>query len=212
VSTWVIVPIKPLNRSKSRLAPVLDIKQRESLSREMLERTLMTLNKVKIIAGVMVVSRDTGALSLAREYGVQTLQESGAPELNASLTRATQVVGGWGAGGVLVLSSDIPLMRTSDIEGMLRLGTNGSAVVAAPDRRGEGTNALLVRPPGLIPYRFGDGSLEKHLSEARAAGVAASVYESKTLGLDVDIPADLDLYREMLVEREIREPAWLTSL
>lgn len=212
MSTWVIVPIKPLNRSKSRLAPVLDIKQRESLSREMLERTLMTLNKVKIIAGVMVVSRDTGALSLAREYGVQTLQESGTPELNASLTRATQVVGGWGAGGVLVLASDIPLMRTSDIEGMLKLGTNGPAVVIAADRHGTGTNALLIRPPGLIPYRFGEDSLEKHLAEARATGVEAHVYESQTLGLDVDIPADLDLYREMLAEREMREPAWLVSL
>jgi 2-phospho-L-lactate guanylyltransferase len=84
--------------------------------------------------------------------------------------------------------------------------------VVAPDRRGTGTNALLVRPPGLIPYRFGENSLDKHLEEAEAAGAEAHVYESDTLGLDVDIPADLDLYREMLVEREIREPGWLVSL
>jgi 2-phospho-L-lactate guanylyltransferase len=111
-----------------------------------------------------------------------------------------------------VLSSDIPLMRVSDIEGMLELGADGPAVVVAADRRREGTNALLVRPPSLIPYRFGNGSLEKHLAEAHAVGAVANIYESQTLGLDVDIPADLDLYREMLVEREMREPNWLVSL
>jgi 2-phospho-L-lactate guanylyltransferase len=212
VSVWAIVPIKPLNRSKSRLSSVLDIKQRESLSRQMLQRTLDTLTEVEGIGGIMVVSRDAGALSLARGYGVQTLQESGAPELNASLTRTTQVVGTFNASGVLVLASDIPLFQPADIEAMVALAAETPAVVIAADRRREGTNALLVKPPGAIPYRFGIGSLKKHSDEAEAAGAALHIYESPTLGLDVDIPDDLDLYREMLVEREMREPAWLTSL
>lgn len=212
MSVWAIVPIKPLNRSKSRLSSVLDIKQRESLSRQMLQRTLDTLTEVVGIGGIMVVSRDAGALSLARGYGVQTLQETGAPELNASLTRATQVVGTFNASGVLVLASDIPLFQPDDIEAMVALAAETPAVVIAADRRREGTNALLVKPPGVIPYRFGIGSLNKHSDEADAIGAALHIYESPTLGLDVDIPDDLDLYREMLVEREMREPAWLASL
>ncbi len=209
MSIWVIVPIKPLNRSKSRLAEVLDIKQRESLSREMLERTLDTLSKVQGIGGVIVVSRDTGALSLARRFHVQTLQESGAPELNASLTAATRVVASWNASGVLILASDIPLVQAGDIEAMLGLGKPPPVVVIATDRRREGTNAMLVRPPGLITYRFGEGSLNKHVAEAKAAGAEVHIYESTTVGLDVDIPADLDLYREMLVEHDLSQQAWL---
>ncbi len=212
MSIWIIIPVKPLHRSKSRLSTVLDMKQREALSREMLEHTLLTLGQVTGIGGVIVVSRDTGALSLARRYNAQTLQESGSPELNASLTAATRVVASWNASAVLLLASDIPLLQPGDIEQMIGLAKRPPVVVIGADRRHEGTNALLVRPPGLIPYRFGEGSLNKHAAEARAAGAEVHIYESATLGLDVDIAADLDLYREMLIERELSEAAWLTHL
>ena len=208
---WAIVPVKPLNRSKSRLSPVLSIKQRETLSRDMLERTLRLLQQVKGFGGIMVVSRDTYALSLARKLDVQTLQESGTPDLNNSLTRATQVVSTWNAGGVLILASDIPLIQVDDLERMIGLADSAKSVVIAPDRRGTGTNALLVRPPGLITYHFGVESFPRHHSEAEAAEASLHVYRSPTVGLDVDTPADLDLYREMLVEQEMNEPAWLAS-
>lgn len=209
---WAIVPVKPLNRSKSRLSPVLSIKQRETLSKEMLERTLMTLKQVKSIRGIVVISRDTAALAFARQLEVQTLQESGAPELNDSLTRATQVVSSWNAGGVLVVASDIPLMQPDDIEKMVEMASSAPVVVIAADRRREGTNALLVCPPSMIPYRFGEGSFQLHIQEARAAGIEVRIHDSPTLALDVDVPADLDLYREMLLQREMEEPAWLASV
>ncbi len=206
---WAIIPVKPLNRSKSRLAPVLDIKQREALSREMLEQTLVTLKKAKSIGGILVVSRDSAALALARRYDAQTLQESGAPELNASLTRATKVISTWNASGALVLASDIPLMQVDDIEAMIALAKYPPVVVIAPDRRHVGTNGLLMCPPALFPYAFGEDSFSRHTAKAQEAGAEVHVYESLTMGLDVDLPADLDLYREMLMERNLNEPAWL---
>jgi 2-phospho-L-lactate guanylyltransferase len=205
---WAIVPLKPLNRSKSRLAPVLDIEQREALSREMFVRTLKTLKQVKHIAGILVVSRDTAALALARSFDVQTLQESGAPELNASLTRATQAVLDLNANGVLIVASDIPLLQANDMEAMLELATATPVTVIATDRRQDGTNAMLVRPPGLFPYTYGTGSCQKHIAAAKEAGAEIHLYESPTLALDVDIPADLDLYRERLMAYEVSEPAW----
>lgn len=212
MSIWAIVPLKPLKRAKSRLSSVLDNDQRATLSQQIFERTLVTLKEVQGIGGILVVSRDTEALSLARRYDVQTVQESGAPELNDALTRATEVVRAWNAQGVLIVASDIPLMQTSDIENMLEMATDPPAVVIAPDRRQEGTNALLVRPPGFIPYRFGASSFRKHREEAEAAGAVVRVYQSATLGLDLDVPDDLDLYREALVQRKQNEPAWLGSL
>jgi len=212
VNIWAIVPVKPFNRSKSRLAPVLSSKQRAILSRQMLEQTLQTLRQVDEISGVLVVSRDTAALSLARRYDAQTVQESGSPELNDALTRATQaVVATWKARGVLILASDIPLMRVQDVKEMLALAAVPPAVVLATDRRQDGTNALLIRPAGLITYSYGARSFHRHLEAARMAGVEPQVYDSPTLALDVDIPADLDLYREMLIERELGQPAWLGS-
>jgi 2-phospho-L-lactate guanylyltransferase len=211
LNIWAIVPVKPLNRAKSRLAPVLTAEQRETLSLQMLETTLQTLKKVEGIKGVLVISRDSAALAFARKLDVYTVSESGAPELNNALTRATQVVSTWHARGVLVLASDIPLMRVEDIEGMLALAPHDPAVVVAPNRLEDGTNALLIRPPGLIPYRFGENSLENHLAEAHQAGASVRIYRSPTLSLDVDTPPDLELYRESLGKQEINQPAGLES-
>jgi 2-phospho-L-lactate guanylyltransferase len=121
VTIWAIVPVKPLNRSKSRLSPVLTGKQRETLSKQMLELTLKTLKQVEAISGILVISRDTAALSLARRFKVQTVQESGTPELNDALARATNVVMSWNAKACLVLASDIPLMTPQDIEALVQL-------------------------------------------------------------------------------------------
>lgn len=212
MNIWAIVPSKPLKRSKSRLSSVLTSQQRENLSREMLSHTLVTLSKAQGIAGTLLVSRDTAALSMARRMGVQTLTESGSPELNASLERATRFVATWKASGVLIVASDIPLLRPDDVEEMLALTNKHPVVVVAPDRRGTGTNAMLVRPPGLFPYRFGENSFARHCSEGESAGARVYIYQSPTVGLDVDIPADLDLYRELLAENSTNESIWHASM
>ena len=178
----------------------------------MLAHTLTVLQQVKRIAGVLVVSRDSAALSQARQYGAQTVQESGSPKLNEALTRATQVVATWNAEGVLVLPADLPLLCVEDIEGMLALGTYAPTVVIAPDRHGTGTNALLLRPPRVIKYGFGEGSCQKHQEYANEIGAELHIYQSPTLALDVDTPADLDMYREELLERDLGEPVWLGGM
>lgn len=213
MTIWAIVPVKPLNRSKSRLSPVLTGKQRETLSKQMLELTLKTLKQVEAISGVLVISRDTAALSLARRFKVQTVQESGTPELNDALARATNVVMSWNAKACLVLASDIPLMTPQDIEALIQFSTQQTeGIVVATDRRQDGTNALLIKPPGLIPYRYGEHSFKRHIEEAKAIGTSIHVYESPTLALDVDMPEDLDTYRKIINERKLKELAWLATL
>ena len=212
MTTWAIVPVKPFNRSKSRLSSILDTRQRESLSRKMLEQTLLTLKKADKISGILVISRDTKALAFARQLDVQTVQESGTPALNDALTRATKVVASWNADSVLVLAADIPLMTLDDLNGMLALATEPEVVVIASDRHDDGTNALLVRPPALIPYRFGTHSFQHHMAEALEVGAPLRVYESPTLGLDVDIPDDFELYKGILAQRKLNELSWLGSL
>jgi 2-phospho-L-lactate guanylyltransferase len=209
VNIWAIVPLKPLSRTKSRLSPVLSQAQREKLSEQIFVNTLITLKKVKGIGGVLVVSRDSAALALARQYEVQTVQESGAPELNDALTRATEAVRLWNAQGVLIVPADIPLLRVRDFEAMLELSSGGPEIVIAPDRHGQGTNALLVRPPSLIPYRYGRASFPRHIAEAEAVGAAVQVYRSFSLGLDLDTPLDLEAYREAMSQHPIGELAWL---
>ncbi|NDJ53659.1 MAG: 2-phospho-L-lactate guanylyltransferase [Chloroflexi bacterium] len=204
--------MKPFNRAKSRLASVLDSEQRERFSRNMMEQTLRTALAANGINGVLVISRDSAALALARRYSVQTVQESGAPELNRALTRASQFALSQGAEAVLVLASDIPMMRVKDIESILALGKYPDVIVLATDRRDDGTNALLMRPPGIIAFRYGVGSFHKHQEEARKRDIKIQIYASDTIALDVDIPADLDLYREMITMQGVSDAAWLGVL
>jgi 2-phospho-L-lactate guanylyltransferase len=198
MSIWAIIPVKPLYRAKTRLSSVLAPAQRQELAETMLRHVLQVVTQVPQIIGTLVVSRDGRALSIAREYGARTVQESGTPELNSALMRATQVVGRWRGNGVLVLPADLPLIAEADLVGMLELAQHNPSIVIATDDNEDGTNAMLIRPPGLIPYAYGTGSFHRHVELARKAGADVQVYQSKRLALDIDVPADLEAYERLV--------------
>ena len=197
MNIWAIVPVKPFIRAKSRLAKVLQPHEREALAEKMFRHSLEVLVSVRPVAGVLVISRDTKALHIARDYGVHTVQESGTPELNAALLRASQVVGSQGADGVLVLPADVPMVTTEDIEQILHLGRYNTTVVLAPDAQDEGTNAMLCNPPGYIPFSYGPGSFHRHMILAEEAGATVKIYRSERLSLDIDTPPDLDQFHNL---------------
>ncbi len=196
MSIWAIVPVKPLRLAKSRLASVLTPEQRQRFAETMLRHVLQVLNDVPQITGTLVISRDNRALALARDYGAKTVQESGAPELNAALMRATQIIGSWGSEAVLILPADLPLIETSDVTGIIKAGDRFPSVVLSTDRNTDGTNALFIRPPGLIEYTYGEGSFRRHAMQARDVGAHVKVYESQRLLQDIDLPEDIaNFYR-----------------
>lgn len=204
MNVWAVVPVKPLNRAKSRLSDELSPERREGLAARLLEHTVSTLVPLRQIKGVLVISRDTKALSLVRDLGAQTVQESGTPELNNALYRATQVLRARGADAVLVVPADLPLLTEDDVCEMVHLGRYSNSVVIAPDYLGQGTNLLLVRPPGIIPYSFGENSFENHKRLAHEANATVMIYHSDRVALDIDTPEDL--YRYIELANQLGEP------
>jgi len=198
MTLWAIVPVKPLRRGKSRLADVLTQDERADLNRQLLTHTLETLTAIPELEHVLVVSRDQAALALARDYGARTVQESGAPQLNVALARATIVAKNYATRGVLIVPADLPLISSEDVYAMLDLLGEPPVVVVAPDRRHEGTNALLVCPIGLIEYDFGPGSFQRHCERALRAGARLEICELPSLALDMDLPADLQMVSDTL--------------
>jgi 2-phospho-L-lactate guanylyltransferase len=196
MSLWAIVPVKPLRRGKTRLAGVLSEDEREMLNLSLLGHTMMVLRQVSEINQILVVSSDTAVLALAREKGARTVMEDGNPGLNTALRRATKVAQVYAAQGVLILPSDLPLLTKEDVEEIIRLADPSPVVVIAPDRRNEGTNALLVKPTGLIDYQFGDNSFSKHTEQANKLHINLKVITSPTLGLDLDFPEDLEMLQK----------------
>jgi 2-phospho-L-lactate guanylyltransferase len=202
MSLWAIVPVKPLRRGKSRLSSVLSEDERTFLNFTLLGKTLRTLTSVKEIDQTLVISRDPAALTLAREFGARTLQEDSTSELNLALQRATVVASMYAAQSVLIFPADLPLISPEAVQALIQRADKPPMIVIAPDRRMEGTNALLINPVGLINYRFGPNSFERHIEQARKYNVRIEVFEDISLGLDLDVPEDLDLLREMEAAQE----------
>jgi 2-phospho-L-lactate guanylyltransferase len=192
--TWVVVPLRGLEDAKSRLGGQLDAEERLDLVTGLLEQTLAAALDTPGVDQVLLVSPDPAALEMGRELGAVTLRDAGAG-LNAALTSAAEHAVLNGAGTLLVLPADLPRVTPEAIATLI--GAAGPSrddgrgtVVLVPDRHGAGTNALLLRPPGIIPFAFGRGSRERHVAAARAAGATFEEL-SGDLTLDVDTPDDL---------------------
>ena len=193
MTIWAIVPVKPFNLGKSRLAGTISESDRINLNTRLLVNTLTTLSEISEISQVLVVSRDSNVLSISRDLGAKTVLENGSPRLNTALTRATVFAQLHAIYGVLVLPADLPLLSKNDILSLIEAASNPPVVVISPDRRKDGTNALLISPAGLIEYDFGPNSFERHCHHARLAGARLEIVNLPSLAFDLDIPEDLQL-------------------
>ena len=98
---------------------------------------------------------------------------------------------------MLILPADLPLLTPRDVQEIISHADEPPVVVIAPDRRQEGTNALLVSPAGLIDYTYGRNSFKRHCDRAARSGARLEICEIPGVALDLDIPDDLELLRRM---------------
>lgn len=189
-SLVVVVPVKPLAESKSRLAGVLAENERVALTRKLLERTLLKLTRARGITRVVVISRDENVLKLARKFGAWSVLETNA-NLNDALEQARRVCLANGARAVLVLPADLPKLRVRDIEKIIALGEPPPRVVIAPAARDGGTNALLLNPAHDFVFQFGENSFDAHVAQVIDSTYQVEIYNSDTVAFDLDMPEDL---------------------
>src|SRR6185437_14625384 len=78
-----------------------------------------------------------------------------------------------GAGAVLLLSSDLPLVTQKAVRDLLQAAARVAppAAVAVPALGRGGTNALYLNPPDAITLHFGADSLEAFRRESETKGV-----------------------------------------
>lgn len=170
--------------AKSRLAPALAPAARARLAWAMFEDVLDAACAAGA-ARVLVVS-DSLAIRFAAEARGAAALAARARGTNAAAeaARATLAAGGRGA---LILHADLPCVRPADVAALLR--RRGIAIV--PDRRGTGTNALLLPAGTALRPSFGPDSFPRHLAAARATGEPWHTLVVPRLALDIDTPADL---------------------
>jgi 2-phospho-L-lactate guanylyltransferase len=190
-----VVPVRSLSSGKSRLGEPLDAEERADLVLALLRRTVEQALAATRLAGVVVVSEDADVLQQARAMGAASLLQE-RPGLNEGLAEA-RAAADPEATAIMVLPADLPSIVASAIDELAeaaetaqRAAPDRPVVALVPDRHGTGTNALLVAPPDVIPFRFGAGSRVAHCSAARAAG-ASYVELAGPLTFDLDTTEDL---------------------
>jgi 2-phospho-L-lactate/phosphoenolpyruvate guanylyltransferase len=187
---FAIVPMKELDRAKSRLATRLNGLERRSLALEMFTHVVRTLKQQAVIAEVLVVSRDLDILQVAVHLGARPLFDE-ASDLNGALEQARSVAREAGAGALLVAHGDLPLLAEADVLTMVQALADGNDLVLAPDAAEQGTNAMGVMIDAPFAFQFEGQSFPRHLAAAAWNELLVSVVRSPTLALDVDTPLSL---------------------
>ncbi len=192
MTTWAIIPVKPLRESKRRLSHMLSADERADLILTFLDNLLLMLNATPGIDRILVVSGDPLVTTLAEKYGALVLNEPTPTGLNTAVARGMAYAAGQGAPSVLILPADLPFARDEDIDAMLRsLDIVGRPLLAVcGDETDQGTNALLLAPPGDFTFRYGPGSFRAHLAEAAAQGRAIYTINAPGLRFDLDTEND----------------------
>lgn len=189
---FLLIPVKRLNRAKSRLSSLLTPDEREALAAAMLTDVLRAASGSKSADRAVVVTNDDRAASLAEVFGLEVMMEHEQHGESASVDAASERLIEMGASEVLRIPGDVPLVTADDLD--LLLSKNKSAapfIAAVPSRDGLGTNALLRNPPNVIGSQFGLESFEKHRQAAWNKKVPFEIYELPRIAHDIDGPDDL---------------------
>jgi 2-phospho-L-lactate guanylyltransferase len=187
---WAVVVARTGPTAKRRLSGSLSPAQRSGLAQRMLESVLRACTAAEL-AGTVVVTDSAAGFRRAQAIGALVLPDPAAG-LNAAVALGLDAVAQQAPGtAALVLPGDVPLVEPQDLLAIVDAAADHQrVVVVVPDAAGRGTNALLLRPPQLIPPSFGEPSCERHLSAARRRGVAIRL-EVPRLAVDIDDEARL---------------------
>ena len=185
-----IVPLNVLRKSKARLSRILTPAEREQLSVAMLKDVLSALKKSRRVHSTIVVSADKSAREIARSLGADFLWEGKRRGLNKGLRLAVRKSERSGASTVLMIHSDLPLLKSREIDKFLAQ-SEGYSVALTPSKDGSGTNALFTNPPRVIQPVFGKNSFRRHLALAKQRKAPSRVLRFRGIGFDIDTPSDL---------------------
>jgi 2-phospho-L-lactate guanylyltransferase len=195
-----LVPLKRLDYAKTRLASVLDPPTRRRVMHALLDHTLDQVRAAPSIRSVTLVSSDPEAEAIAVLHGVAHFDDRGAAWNDALAAAMAAAVT---AEGIVIVSADVPLLTTDDIEAFVAvLPERGAAIARATDA---GTNAVAMRPRGAMATCFGvKGSAARHAELAAAAGLVAVIVDIEGLAHDLDTASDLEEVLRRALSPEVR--------
>jgi len=187
----LVVPVKRLERAKSRLVGAADggIGDRRAHADLVVALALDTITAAAAADGVgdvVVVTSDPMLTAVLRTEGIRCVPEA-EPGLNEAYRHGATMLGRH----VGALQADLPALRTAELAAAIAAADGKRAFV--PDRQGTGTTLLIAAAGEPLDPRFGVGSAQAH----RASGAVELIGDWPSLRCDVDTEADLSVAAEL---------------
>ena len=163
----------------------------------MLEDVLEAVSAVRELAGVLVVTVDPVATSLASRYGARIVTDGARDGHTGAVTAAARLLVREGGAGMMTMPGDIPRLSSAEIAATLAAHGAAPAFTIVPAHDDLGSNTIVCSPPNAVPLRFGEDSFYPHLDAARAHGIEPLVVRHPGIGMDIDNPVDLVTFLRM---------------
>ena len=182
----VVVPVRRLDAAKTRLSPLLTPAERGVVALAM-ARDVIAACAAQPDWRTWVVSADPAVLAAADRAGAHPVPEE-ATGLRTAVGQAERRARALGVSELAVVLADLPWITPSALRRALE---PADAVVGVRARSDGGTNALVRRPPTVVPALFGRASFARHQEAAARAGRTLRRVESEELAFDLDRPDDV---------------------
>jgi 2-phospho-L-lactate guanylyltransferase len=186
----VIIPVKPLDQAKSRLAPHLDPQQRKRLTFNLLREALRATQEASL--ETWVVATDDAVRRLAAAHAALWKTDPG-PDLNTTLHLIFRAA--WDTHKApLFLPGDLPYVKKRDLDMLISSSPHLNTAVLVPAQRSGGTNAIFLPQPTAFQFMMGKASFRKHVAQAASIPLPFTINYSLGLTLDLDTWEDAQEY------------------
>jgi 2-phospho-L-lactate guanylyltransferase len=206
---WAVVPVKEFEGAKRRLSSCLSPEERCTLATVMLEDVLDAVSAVRELAGLLVVTVDPVATSLAARYGARIVTEAAREGHTGAVAAAQRLLAREGHAGMMTLPGDIPRLSSAEIAATLEAHGAAPAFTIVPAHDDLGSNTVICSPPDIVPLRFGENSFYPHLDAVRGRGIDPLIVRQPGIGMDIDNPVDLVSFLKMSPRIPTRTLAFL---
>ena len=184
--TLALVPMKDLGEAKQRLSTLLNEPERSGLVYAMLRDVITALRAATNVDEIAIVAHDRGYL----DFGVDFVEEAVNEGYNEAVAHALSRPPLTARDALLVLPGDVPGARPEEIDRLAAPASPGTVRIA-PARDRDGTNGLMLAPPGLMATAFGPGSFARHAALAEAKEATVQKTNGDGIAFDIDTPGDL---------------------
>lgn len=185
----LLIPLKDLSETKSRLSSVLDINSRKKITFGMLKIVLDAAKKSNA-NNIVLVGTDDSIREIGSLFDVDTLIPNGdhlAHDIDIVVNERKQL------GDIpIYIPSDLPLLNETDINQVIEFSEFGQKVVLVPSGSDGGTNCISFNVGTGFSCQLGENSFRKHLDECKKNLIDYKTIEPQGMLFDLDTVDDFN--------------------